>query len=371
MLSQKSGRVRQLRQVRRRQERPLLPVRRQPQQGDNSVGIVNGPGDPEVTNWENFLSANKVTAYALGIGSGLSAAHLSPIAYDGALQTQVDPILVTDLRELQDTLVAAGTEDPDRQSPDGQQPGRQLRSGRPRLHQVDHGRRLGLYLQPGRRRFDGGRRRRSRRLRHGENTIAVTTSPRRQAHGRHGRRQLHVSAADRRPPELLREDRLLPRRLDRAYRQRHADDQRDGDGQCPDRSRRPRHHQCRLGINRYPGLGAPVQRHGRERGCDLVRLRERGERRHSERQCRRRELQRYRTRRRQLLLSGGERRRREGRHGGGDHRSGLTTPSTAPVSARSSSAATPRTTRSTATRATTCSSGMAATTSSMPAPATT
>ena len=107
------GEVRQRRQVPDGKNVLYFLSDGQPQEGDNSIGIINGPGDPEVTNWENFLSANKVTAYALGIGSGLSAPNFprSPMTARCRHRSIRSSSRIS---QLQDTLVAAGAEDPDR-----------------------------------------------------------------------------------------------------------------------------------------------------------------------------------------------------------------------------------------------------------------
>ncbi len=77
-----------------------------PTEGDNTVGIVNSAGDPEITNWENFLAANDITSYALGMGTGVNTGNLAPIAYDGVTETQIAPVVVTDLEQLSGALVA-------------------------------------------------------------------------------------------------------------------------------------------------------------------------------------------------------------------------------------------------------------------------
>ncbi|WP_156042997.1 type I secretion C-terminal target domain-containing protein, partial [Marinobacterium lacunae] len=64
----------------------------------------NGIGSSEQANWENFLSSNDITSYALGMGSGVSSTPLDPIAYDGAEGEELPAIVVTDLSQLSDVL---------------------------------------------------------------------------------------------------------------------------------------------------------------------------------------------------------------------------------------------------------------------------
>ena len=80
-----------------------------PEDGDNSTGIVETPQDPERTSWENFLKANDITAHALGIGNGVSSSPLEPIAYDGAKNVDIAPVIVTDLSQLGSVLVSTAT----------------------------------------------------------------------------------------------------------------------------------------------------------------------------------------------------------------------------------------------------------------------
>jgi VCBS repeat-containing protein len=56
--------------------------------------------------WENFLTSNDIVSFALGISDGSPGEeNLAPIAYDGASETDLEPIIVTDLDQLEDTLV--------------------------------------------------------------------------------------------------------------------------------------------------------------------------------------------------------------------------------------------------------------------------
>jgi T1SS-143 domain-containing protein len=72
----------------------------QPNYPDSSG--INGV---EVTNWTNFLDANNVRAYALGMGSGSMQGPLDPIAWNGATHTELNGQVVTDLSQLTSTLV--------------------------------------------------------------------------------------------------------------------------------------------------------------------------------------------------------------------------------------------------------------------------
>jgi len=73
----------------------------EPNRPIGSVGI----SDSETTVWEHFLAEHDVTSYALGMGTDVSATSLAPIAYDGVNETQIDPIVVTDLSQLDNTLI--------------------------------------------------------------------------------------------------------------------------------------------------------------------------------------------------------------------------------------------------------------------------
>ncbi|MBX9913569.1 MAG: type I secretion C-terminal target domain-containing protein, partial [Pseudomonadaceae bacterium] len=102
--------------------------------GDAGISNVNGtattwqtaynditPGDnnaSEEQTWINFLNANDIRAYALGMGTGIgpgAAAALNPIAYDAVgagTGTNTNAILVTDLSQLTATLVATAHASP-------------------------------------------------------------------------------------------------------------------------------------------------------------------------------------------------------------------------------------------------------------------
>jgi T1SS-143 domain-containing protein len=67
----------------------------------------------ELTNWINFVNANDIVSYAIGLGSSAPDTYLDPLAYDGrgtGSGTDTDALIVTNLNQLQSTLV--GTVNP-------------------------------------------------------------------------------------------------------------------------------------------------------------------------------------------------------------------------------------------------------------------
>ena len=69
---------------------------------------INGMSDVGRANWEAFLVANKVVSYAIGMGSGVSATYLNPIAYNGATSTDDNTNLVkvvTNMNQLSTVLI--------------------------------------------------------------------------------------------------------------------------------------------------------------------------------------------------------------------------------------------------------------------------
>ncbi|MEH2588349.1 DUF5801 repeats-in-toxin domain-containing protein [Bradyrhizobium sp. AZCC 1721] len=84
-----------------------------------SYFISDGQPDPtseqvsgdELTDWVNFVNANDVVSYAIGLGSSAPSTYLDPLAYDGTgAGTDTDALIVTDLNQLQSSL--AGTISP-------------------------------------------------------------------------------------------------------------------------------------------------------------------------------------------------------------------------------------------------------------------
>ncbi|WP_404938537.1 retention module-containing protein [Pseudomonas atacamensis] len=53
---------------------------------------------------KNFLDANNIKNYAIGLGSGVSNANLDPLAYDGINHTNTNAVVVTDLNQLNSVL---------------------------------------------------------------------------------------------------------------------------------------------------------------------------------------------------------------------------------------------------------------------------
>ncbi|VEF09779.1 VCBS protein [Pseudomonas fluorescens] len=53
---------------------------------------------------KNFLDANNIKNYAIGLGSGVSNGNLDPLAYDGINHTNTNAVVVTDLNQLNSVL---------------------------------------------------------------------------------------------------------------------------------------------------------------------------------------------------------------------------------------------------------------------------
>ncbi|MEA5475617.1 VWA domain-containing protein [Synechococcus sp. CCY9201] len=64
----------------------------------------DGISASEMADWQDFLAANDINAFAIGVGSGATAETLDPIAYNGLTGTDTDSIVVTDLNELDAVL---------------------------------------------------------------------------------------------------------------------------------------------------------------------------------------------------------------------------------------------------------------------------
>ena len=74
-----------------------------------SDGIPNAGtaiGTADETAWKAFLTANGITSYALGMGSGASQGPLDPIAYDGVTNTNLDAKVINDFSQLSSELQA-------------------------------------------------------------------------------------------------------------------------------------------------------------------------------------------------------------------------------------------------------------------------
>ncbi|KAA3654940.1 MAG: type I secretion C-terminal target domain-containing protein [Proteobacteria bacterium] len=91
----------------------------QPNENDGNTGaLVNsdagsrtGPDvgiqAAEEAIWQNFLTTNSIKAFALGLGTGLTAAdqtYLDPVAYDGQTGTNMDALMVPDETQLSAAL---------------------------------------------------------------------------------------------------------------------------------------------------------------------------------------------------------------------------------------------------------------------------
>ncbi|MBB2494786.1 beta strand repeat-containing protein, partial [Aquipseudomonas ullengensis] len=73
-----------------------------------NANSTNGTSDVGQSNWEAFLVANKVISYAIGMGSGVSATYLNPIAYNGATGSDDNTNLVkvvTNMSQLSSVLI--------------------------------------------------------------------------------------------------------------------------------------------------------------------------------------------------------------------------------------------------------------------------
>ncbi|EDY37958.1 structural toxin protein RtxA [Cyanobium sp. PCC 7001] len=73
--------------------------------GNGSLGGGDGIDSSEETTWENFLNTNNIASFAIGLGNGVNASNLNPIAYNGfGSGTEANAIVVTDLSQLDATL---------------------------------------------------------------------------------------------------------------------------------------------------------------------------------------------------------------------------------------------------------------------------
>ncbi|NMY52660.1 retention module-containing protein [Pseudomonas sp. WS 5011] len=72
----------------------------------------NNNNASEEQTWINFLNANDIRAYSLGMGTGVGASALDRIAYDGVTSTNTNAIEVTNLNDLTATLVATAQATP-------------------------------------------------------------------------------------------------------------------------------------------------------------------------------------------------------------------------------------------------------------------
>ncbi|WP_460090155.1 retention module-containing protein [Pseudomonas sp. S2_E02] len=69
--------------------------------GKPNEGDINAADEAAL---KNFLDANNIKNYAIGLGSGVSNANLDPLAYDGITHTNTNAVVVTDLNQLNSVL---------------------------------------------------------------------------------------------------------------------------------------------------------------------------------------------------------------------------------------------------------------------------
>ncbi|WP_290877161.1 Calx-beta domain-containing protein, partial [Aquabacterium sp.] len=76
--------------------------------GQNGASTQTSLGDgisaTEEASWISFLNANQIKSYAIGLGSGVSATYLQPIAYDGQASENLNGTVVTSLSQLDTVL---------------------------------------------------------------------------------------------------------------------------------------------------------------------------------------------------------------------------------------------------------------------------
>jgi hypothetical protein len=122
--------------------------------GAQNVGYFFSDGKPttgqeigtaDETALKNFLDANNIKNYAIGLGSGVSNANLDPLAYDGISHTNTNAVVVTDLNQLNSVLSGHCGRCASHRFAAGR--GRYLRR-RWRLHQIHRGRRHHLHYDP-------------------------------------------------------------------------------------------------------------------------------------------------------------------------------------------------------------------------------
>ncbi|AZN37284.1 retention module-containing protein [Iodobacter ciconiae] len=94
--------------------------------GAQNIGYFFSDGEPstpavgldaaETLTWTNFLNSKDINSLALGLGSGVAATHLNPVAYNGtSTGSEANAIIVTDLAQLppilRDTIVVPNSGD--------------------------------------------------------------------------------------------------------------------------------------------------------------------------------------------------------------------------------------------------------------------
>ena len=71
---------------------------------ETNPNLGDGIDTTEEKAWTDFLSANDIKAYAIGLGNGVDSQYLNPIAYDGTTGTNTNATVVTDLNNLGSVL---------------------------------------------------------------------------------------------------------------------------------------------------------------------------------------------------------------------------------------------------------------------------
>ena len=73
--------------------------------GFDQTGSDTGIQSAEEATWTNFLNANQIKSYAIGMGTGITNPDpLNPIAYDGQTESNLNGIVVSDFSDLNDVL---------------------------------------------------------------------------------------------------------------------------------------------------------------------------------------------------------------------------------------------------------------------------
>ncbi|MHC2145138.1 retention module-containing protein [Pseudomonas sp. 210_17 TE3656] len=70
----------------------------------NPSSTSQGIGTDDETAWKSFLDSNGIKSYAIGLGDGVNASNLNPLAYDGSTHTNTNAVVVTDLNALNQVL---------------------------------------------------------------------------------------------------------------------------------------------------------------------------------------------------------------------------------------------------------------------------
>ncbi|MGE9839992.1 type I secretion C-terminal target domain-containing protein, partial [Pseudomonas sp. UM16] len=70
----------------------------------NPSTTSQGIGSDDETAWKSFLDSNGIKSYAIGLGNGVNASNLDPLAYDGSSHTNTNSVVVTDLNVLNQVL---------------------------------------------------------------------------------------------------------------------------------------------------------------------------------------------------------------------------------------------------------------------------